>query len=90
MRNEPASEEVEFVETERVDAGPLAADGEEEGGEILQREREVVEREEEVGEAVDEGGLNERLVGVPDAVEETLPELLGVVVGERLRSRGEP
>ena len=79
--NEPADEEVELVEAEGVDGGPLAAHGEEEGGEVLEGEREG-EGGEEGGEAVGEVGLREGLVGVPEAVEEALPELLGVVVGE--------
>jgi hypothetical protein len=41
-----------------------------------------MEAEEERGEAVDEVGLGGELVGVPDAVEEALPELLEVVFGE--------
>lgn len=41
-----------------------------------------MEAEEERGEAVDEVGLDGELVGVPDAVEEALPELFEIVVGE--------
>ena len=48
------------------------------------------EGQKERGEAIDEIGLDEGLVGVPHAVEETLPELLGVVVGEGLGLRREP
>lgn len=44
-------------------------------------EREV-ERREDRGEAVNECGLDRCLVGVPNAVEETFPELLHVVVVE--------
>ena len=49
-----------------------------------------MEGQKERGEAIDEIGLDEGLVGVPHAVEETLPELLGVVVGEGLGLRREP
>lgn len=89
LSEEGADEEVELVEAEGVDAGPLAAHGEEEGGEVLKGEG-AVEGEEEGGEAVDKVVLGEGLVGVPHAVEEALPELLGVVLGERLRLQGEP
>lgn len=41
-----------------------------------------MEAEEERGEAVDEVGLDGELVSVPDAVEEALPELFEIVVGE--------
>lgn len=34
--------------------------------------------------------MDEGLVGVPHAVEKTLPELLGVIVGEGLGLRGKP
>lgn len=88
--NEPAYEEVELVEAEGVDGGPLAAHGEEEGGEVLEGEREGSEGGEEGGEAVGEVGLREGLVGVPEAVEEALPELLGVVVGELVGEGREP
>ena len=35
LGDKPADEEVELVESQRIDAGPLAAHGEEEGGEVL-------------------------------------------------------
>ena len=89
-RNKPADEKVELVEAEGVNGRPLAAHGEEEGGEILEREGDGGEREEERGEAVGEFGLREGLVGVPEAVEETLPKLLGVVVGEVVGEGREP
>lgn len=41
-----------------------------------------MEAKEERGEAVDEVGLDGEFVGVPDAVEEALPELLEVVFGD--------
>lgn len=34
MADEAADEEVELIEPKEVDAGPLAANGEEEGGEV--------------------------------------------------------
>jgi hypothetical protein len=40
------------------------------------------EAEEERGEAVDEVRLEREFIGVPNAVEETFPELLQVIVGE--------
>lgn len=50
----------------------------------MEREREI-EGEEERGESVYEVGLDRGLVGVPNAVEESLPELLHVVVGDLVR-----
>jgi hypothetical protein len=41
-----------------------------------------MEAKEKRGKAVDEVGLDWEFVGVPDAVEEALPELLEVVFGE--------
>ena len=56
----------------------------------MEREREG-EGEEERGESVYEVGLDRGLVGVPDAVEESLPHLLHVVVGDLLvLLRGKP
>ena len=49
-----------------------------------------MEGQKERGEAIDEIGLDEGLVGVPHAVEEALPKLLGIVVGEGLGLRREP
>lgn len=79
---EPADQEVELVQPQPIDAGPLAAHGEQEDGEVVdgEREREGVQSG---GEAVDELRLVERLVGVPHAVEDSLPELPHVLVGDR-------
>lgn len=49
-----------------------------------------MEYQEKRREPIDELGLNERLIGVPDTVEETFPELSGVVVGKWLGLRRKP
>lgn len=78
---EPADQEVELVQPQAIDAGPLAAHGEQEDGEVVDRERER-EGVQSGGEAVDELRLVEGLVRVPHAVEDALPQLLHVLVGE--------
>lgn len=81
MVHEPTNEEVELVQPEGVDAAPLAVEGEEEGGEVGDGKG-VGEAEEEGGETVDEEGLRGGLVGVPEAIEEALPNLLQGIVGD--------
>lgn len=49
-----------------------------------------MEYQEKRRESIDEFGLNKRLIGVPNAVEETFPELFGVFVGKWLRLRRKP
>lgn len=86
---ESANEEVELVQPEGVDAGPLAAEGEEEDGEVAEGEG-GGEGQEEAGEAVDEVRLDRGFVGVPEAVEEAFPEFLHLVVGELVAVGREP
>lgn len=81
VAEESPDQEVELVEAERVDAGPLAADGEDEDLEVAGGER-GVKGLEKGGEAVDEVDLDGELVGVPDAVEEALPDLEEIAVGD--------
>ena len=75
---EPAVKEVELVEAVDVDGGPLAADGGEVGGEEVGGDGGRRGGGDRGGEAGGEVGLVERLVGVPEAEEEALPELVEV------------
>lgn len=89
MVEEAAVEEVELVEAVDVDVGPLPAERGEVGGE----EGGAVDRGRRGGygggEARGDGGLVERLVGVPEAEEEALPELEEIGGGEARGGGGE-
>lgn len=82
VAEEAAVEEVELVEAVDVDVGPLAADGGEVGGEEGGGGGGGGRGGDGGGEAGGQVGLVERLVGVPEAEEEALPELEQVGGGE--------
>lgn len=69
------NQEVEFVQPENVNAGPFSAHGDQEDGQVMEGELDIKGRN-QGRELVNEMGLCIELVGVPDAVEEALPELL--------------
>lgn len=89
MVEEPAVEEVELVESVDVDVGPLAAEGGEVGGEEGCAGSGRGGGGDSGGEARGDGGLVERLVGVPEAEEDALPELEQVGGGEARRGDGQ-
>lgn len=86
MEQEPPNQEVKLVQPKMINTWPLPAHGEQEDREVVQSEREMEVRQER-RETFNKVSLDGSLVGVPYAVEEALPELLHVCVGNLVLRR---